>query len=123
MQVSVESIGSLERKVHVEVPESRVTSEVSERLKNMTKTTKVEGFRPGKVPLKVINGRYGEQVRKEVVGELVRTTLFEAINQENLKPAGQPQIEKVDVADGKALSYTASFEIYPEITLKPTEKL
>ena len=123
MQVSVESTGSLERKVHVEVPESRVTSEVSERLKNMTKTTKVEGFRPGKVPLKVINGRYGEQVRKEVVGELVRTTLFEAINQENLKPAGQPQIEKVDVADGKALSYTASFEIYPEITLKPTEKL
>ena len=123
MQVSVESIGSLERKVHVEVPESRVTSEVSERLQNMTKTTKVEGFRPGKVPLKVINGRYGEQVRKEVVGELVRTTLFEAINQENLKPAGQPQIEKVDVADGKALSYTASFEIYPEITLKPTEKL
>ena len=123
MQVSVESIGSLERKVHVEVPESRVTSEISERLQNMTKTTKVEGFRPGKVPLKVINGRYGEQVRKEVVGELVRTTLFEAINQENLKPAGQPQIEKVDVADGKALSYTASFEIYPEITLKPTEKL
>jgi trigger factor len=123
MQVSVENIGSLERKVHVEVPESRVTSEVSERLQNMTKTTKVEGFRPGKVPLKVINGRYGEQVRKEVVGELVRTTLFEAINQENLKPAGQPQIEKVDVADGKALSYTASFEIYPEITLKPIEKL
>ena len=123
MQVSVENIGSLERKVHVEVPESRVTSEISERLQNMTKTTKVEGFRPGKVPLKVINGRYGEQVRKEVVGELVRTTLFEAINQENLKPAGQPQIEKVDVADGKALSYTASFEIYPEITLKPTEKL
>ena len=83
MQVSVESIGSLERKVHVEVPESRVTSEVSERLQNMTKTTKVEGFRPGKVPLKVINGRYGEQVRKQDVGELVRTTLFEAINQEN----------------------------------------
>ena len=70
MQVSVENIGSLERKVHVEVPESRVTSEISERLQNMTKTTKVEGFRPGKVPLKVINGRYGEQVRKEVVGEL-----------------------------------------------------
>ena len=123
MQVSVESTGSLERKVHVEVPETRITSQVSERLQNMTRTTKVQGFRPGKVPLKVIDGRYGEQVRKEVVGELVRTTLFEAINQENLKPAGQPQIEKVDAADGKALSYTATFEIYPEITLKPTEKL
>ena len=123
MQVSVESIGSLERKVHVEVPETRVTSEVSERLQNMTKTTKVQGFRPGKVPLKVINGKYGKQVRNEVVGELVRTTLFEAINQENLKPAGQPQIEKVDAADGKALSYTATFEIYPEISLKPSDKL
>ncbi len=123
MQVSVENTGSLERKVHVEVPETRITSQVSERLQNMTRTTKVQGFRPGKVPLKVIDGRYGEQVRKEVVGELVRTTLFEAINQENLKPAGQPQIEKVDATDGKALSYTATFEIYPEITLKPTEKL
>tara|TARA_B100001250_G_scaffold97757_1_gene82043 strand:- start:1553 stop:2869 length:1317 start_codon:yes stop_codon:yes gene_type:complete len=123
MQVSVENTGSLERKVHVEVPETRITSEVSQRLQNMTKTTKVQGFRPGKVPLKVIDGRYGEQVRKEVVGELVRTTLFEAINQEKLNPAGQPQIEKVDATDGKALSYTATFEIYPEITLKPTEKL
>ena len=123
MQVSVEKISSLERKLHVEVPETNITSKVSERLQNMTKTTKVQGFRPGKVPLKVIDGRYGEQVRKEVVGELVRTTLFEAINQENLKPAGQPQIEKVDDTDGKVLSYTATFEIYPEITLKPTEKL
>ena len=123
MQVSVESTGSLERKVHVEVPETRITSQVSERLQNMTRTTKVQGFRPGKVPLKVIDGKYGKQVRKEVVGELVRTTLFEAINQENLKPAGQPQIEKVDAVDGQALSYTATFEIYPEITLKPTEKL
>ena len=123
MQVSVESTGSLERKVHVEVPETRITSQVSERLQNMTRTTKVQGFRPGKVPLKVIDGKYGKQVRKEVVGELVRTTLFEAINQENLKPAGQPQIEKVDAVDGQALSYTAIFEIYPEITLKPTEKL
>jgi len=123
MQVSVEKISSLERKLHVEVPETNITSKVSERLQNMTRTTKVQGFRPGKVPLKVIDGRYGEQVRKEVVGELVRTTLFEAISQENLKPAGQPQIEKVDDTDGKVLSYTATFEIYPEITLKPTEKL
>ena len=123
MQVSVENTGALERKVHVEVPETRVVSEVSNRLQNMTKTTKVQGFRPGKVPLKIIDNRYGEQVRKEVVGELVRTTLFEAINQENLKPAGQPQIEKVDDAAGKALSYTAVFEIYPEVTLKPTDKL
>jgi trigger factor len=123
MQVSVENTSSLERKVHVEVPETRITTAVSERLQKMTKTTKVQGFRPGKVPLKVIDGRYGEQVRNEVVGELVRTTLFEAINQEKLKPAGQPQIEKVDASAGKALSYTATFEVYPEIKLKPVDKL
>ena len=123
MQVSVENIGSLERKVHVEVPETRVASEISSRLQNMTKTTKVEGFRPGKVPLKVIDNRYGVQVRKEVIGELVRQTLFEAINQENLKPAGQPLIENIDDTAGKALAFTAIFEIYPEIILKPAEKL
>ena len=123
MQVSVENIGSLERKVHVEVPETRVASEISSRLQNMTKTTKVEGFRPGKVPLKVIDNRYGDQVRKEVIGELVRQTLFEAINQENLKPAGQPLIENIDDTVGKALAFTAIFEIYPEIILKPAEKL
>jgi len=123
MQVSVENIGSLERKVHIEVPETRVASEVSNRLQSMTKTTKVQGFRPGKVPLKVIDNRYGEQVRKEVIGELVRKTLVEAIDQEKLKPAGQPLIEKIDDTAGKALAFTAIFEIYPEIILKPTEKL
>ena len=82
MQVSVENTSSLERKVHVEVPETRITTAVSERLQKMTKTTKVQGFRPGKVPLKVIDGRYGEQVRNEVVSELERTTIYEAINQE-----------------------------------------
>ena len=67
MQVSVENTGSLERKVHVEVPETRITSQVSERLQNMTRTTKVQGFRPGKVPLKVIDGRYGRISSNNVV--------------------------------------------------------
>ena len=119
MQVSVENTGSLERKVRVELPEERVSTEINNRLQNLTKTTKVQGFRPGKVPLKVIQGRYGVQVRKEVVGELVQSSLYEAITQENLKPAGPPQID--DLADeiGKILSFTATFEIYPEVTLTP----
>lgn len=121
MQVSVENTGTLERKVRVEVPEERVSTEVSNRLQNLTKTTKVQGFRPGKVPLKVIQGRYGVQVRKEVVGELVQSSLYEAINQENLKPAGPPQIDELDDEAGKALVYTATFEIYPEVTLKPVD--
>ncbi len=123
MQVSVESTGSLERKVRVELPENRVSSEVSNRLQNMTKTTRVQGFRPGKVPLKVIQGRYGEQVRKEVVGELVQSTLYEAINQESLEPAGQPRIDELDDEAGKDLVYTAIFEIYPEVSLKPLTDL
>jgi trigger factor len=119
MQVSVESTGSLERKMRVELPEDRISSEVSNRLQNMTKTTRVQGFRPGKVPLKVIQGRYGDQVRKEVIGELVQSSLYEAINQESLRPAGQPRIDELDDETGKKLAYTAVFEIYPEVALKP----
>ena len=121
MQVSVENTGTLERKVRVEVPEERISSEVSDRLQKMTKTTKVQGFRPGKVPLKVVQGKYGVQVRKEVVGELVQSSLYEAISQENLKPAGPPQIDDLNDESGKDLAYTATFEIYPEITLKPVD--
>jgi trigger factor len=123
MQVSVENTSSLERKVRVELPEDRVNSEVSNRLQNMTKTTKIQGFRPGKVPLKVIQGRYGDQVRKEVVGELVQSSLYEAINQESLKPAGQPRIDELDDEAGKDLAYTAIFEIYPEVALKPMSEI
>ena len=123
MQVSVESTSSLERKVRVELPEDRISSEVSNRLQNMTKTTKVQGFRPGKVPLKVIQGRYGDQVRKEVVGELVQSSLYEAISQESLNPASQPRIDEIDDEAGKDLAYTAIFEIYPEVALKPMKDI
>jgi len=123
MQVSVENTSSLERKVRVELPEDRISSEVSNRLQNMTKTTKIQGFRPGKVPLKIIQGRYGDQVRKEVVGELVQSSLYEAISQESLKPAGQPRIDELNDEVGKDLAYTAVFEIYPEVKLKSMSKI
>ncbi len=123
MQVSVESTSALERKVRVELPEDQISSAVSNRLQNMVKTTKIQGFRPGKVPLKVIQGRYGDQVRKEVVGELVQSSLYEAINQESLRPAGQPRIDELNDEVGKDLAYTAIFEIYPEVTLKPMTEI
>ncbi len=123
MQVSIENTGSLERKLRVEVPEEQVSSQVSERLQKLSKTTRVQGFRPGKVPLKVIQGRYGVQVRQEVVGELVQSSLYEAINQENLKPAGPPRIEDIADNNGENLAYTAVIEIYPEIKLKPVAEL
>ena len=123
MQVSVESTGTIGRKVRVEVPEDRISSEVSDRLQKMTKTTKVQGFRPGKVPLKIVQGRYGLQVRKEVIGELVQSSLYEAITQEDLKPAGQPQIDELKDESGQDLVYTASFEVYPEVKLKDMGEL
>ena len=123
MQVSVENTGTLERKVHIEVPEERVSTEVNNRLQRLTKTTKVQGFRPGKAPLKVIQGRYGVQVRKEVVGELVQSTFYEAITQEKLKPAGPPKIDDLADESGKNLSFTAVFEVFPEIALKPVSDL
>lgn len=123
MQVSVENISSLERKIKVELPEDEISTKVSNRLENMTKTTKIQGFRPGKVPLKVIKGRYGVQVRKEVVGELVQKSLYDAIDQEKLKPAGMPKIDELNDEAGKDLVYTATFEVYPEVTLKPVTDL
>lgn len=123
MQVSVEATGKLGRQLKVEVPEERIASEVETRLKKLSRTTRIKGFRPGKAPFKVIRQRYGSQVRQEVVGEVVQSTFFEAIQQENLKPAGTPRIDPLDDEQGKGLSYTASFEVMPELALKPVEQL
>jgi len=116
MQVSVENTGSLGRKLRVEVPEEKISSEVSSRLQRLSKTTKIQGFRPGKAPLKVVQSRYGAQVRQEVLGELLQSSLHEALNQENLKPAGPPRIEEINDEGGKDLAYTAVIEVYPELT-------
>ncbi len=123
MQVSVENTGGLERKVKIEVPEEKVSSEISNRLERLKKTTKVQGFRPGKVPLKVIQTRYGEQVRQEVVGELMQSSLYEAMNQEKLRPAGTPLIEDIADDQGKPLAFTAVIEVYPEVAVKPISEL
>ncbi len=74
MQVSVEELGSLERRLRVEIPEERIAGEVENRLKNLSRTTRIDGFRPGKVPLKLVQKRYGQQVRAEVIGETMRQT-------------------------------------------------
>ena len=123
MQVSLEATGKLERELTIEVPEERISSEVDSRLEKLSKTTRIKGFRPGKVPFKVIRQRYGKQVRQEVVGEVVQSTFYEAIQQENLQPAGTPRIDPLDDRQGKGLSYTARFEVMPELELKPVGEL
>lgn len=123
MQVSVESNGTLERTMKVEVPEEKIAAEVENRLKSLTKTTKIQGFRPGKVPLKLIQKRYGAGVRKEVVGELVQNSYNDAITQEKLRPAGMPKIDPLEAELGHGLAYTAKFEVMPEIELVAVEEL
>jgi len=123
MQVSVESSGTLERTMRVEVPEELIASEVANRLKSLTRTTKIQGFRPGKVPLKLIQKRYGVGVRQEVVGELVQNSYFDAITQEKLRPAGTPTIDPLEAELGQGLVYTAKFEVMPEFELAKVEEL
>ena len=123
MQVSVETTGALKRAMKVTVSEQQIVDEVQSRLQSMSKRTKVDGFRKGKVPFKVIETRYGKQVRQEVLGEVVQSSYMEALQQEKLIPAGRPKIEPVDMEQGKGLSYTATFEVMPEVKLKSIEKL
>lgn len=117
MQVSVEATSNLQRRMTVEIPAERISGEVQSRLKRLATTAKVKGFRPGKVPMKVVEQQYGKQVRDEVVGEVIQATYFEAITQEKLHPASMPTIETVSGEDGKNLQYAAVFEVMPEIAM------
>lgn len=117
MQVSVETTNGLERKITVAIEEDRIAQVVNGRLQDMTRTVKVKGFRAGKVPLKVVKQQYEQQVRQEVMGDVLQSTLYEAIGQEKLRPAGAPRIDSLNDEPGKGMEYTALFEVYPEIKL------
>jgi trigger factor len=121
MQVSLTATGGLERRLEVAVPEQRVTSEVEQRLKKISRTARLKGFRPGKAPYAVVRKQFGEQVHAEVVGDLMRSTFAEALDQEKLTPAGGPRIEPITVEPGTDLKYAAVFEVLPEVKLKPAE--
>jgi trigger factor len=116
MDVSIENTGGLSRRMTVQVPADRVDQEVGSRLQSMSQTVRLDGFRPGKVPVKVIEQKYGKQVRLEVVDQIVNSTLHDALTQENLRPAGTPNIEAAESQPGESLQYTATFEIFPEIS-------
>ena len=120
MQVSVEVTTGLERRMTVELPNSEVDSEVSQRLKKAAQTVRLDGFRKGKVPMNVLRQRFGASVRSEVLGEVINRSYSEAIQQEKVKPAGMPTIEPLDdqVIDGEKFAYTAVFEVYPDVEIK-----
>jgi len=123
MQISVENSSVLERRLTVEVPEERIATETQTRLESLCKSARVDGFRQGKVPMRVVRQRFGKRVRDEIVGEILQSTFGEAMNQEALRPAGQPVIDPVMSEPGAGLKYTATFEVFPEFELAAPEQL
>ena len=121
MQVSVEQTSELSRKMTVTIPESVVQEKMAQRLKSLAREVKIHGFRPGKVPQSVVQKMYGDKVRDDIVGDLIQSSYQEAMQQQSLNPAGYPHVELVNNTDG--LSYTATFEVYPEIKLQGLNEL
>lgn len=118
MQVSVETLKGLERKLTVSVPTEKIEEEVSQRLKDLAHKVKIDGFRPGKVPPHIVKERFSDQVRQEVARDMVQSTLYEALQKHELVPAGYPYVEPQSVEKGKDFSYTAVFEVFPVIEVK-----
>jgi trigger factor len=114
MQVSVENIGTLERRLTVKFPAERYEAQVSTRMAEMGRTVRLKGFRPGRVPTAVIKQRFGAQVRGEVLSDLIGTTLREAVAQEKLQPIANPAINTTGQPENGEIAYTATFEILPE---------
>jgi trigger factor len=114
MQFSVENVGKLERKLTVKFPAERFETQVSQRIAEMSRTVRLKGFRPGKVPATVIQQRFGAQVRGEVLSDLIGSTLREAFEKENLRPVANPAIDTTGKPENGEIAYTATFEVMPE---------
>jgi trigger factor len=123
MQVSVQTTGTLERRMEVQVPAARIEQAVDERLRDVGRTARLKGFRPGKAPMKVVRRQFGSQIHTEVVREMLQSSFSEAVAQQKLSPAGGPRIEPISMGEGQDLKYAAIFEIIPEVTLKGLDSL
>jgi trigger factor len=109
--------------MQVQVPAERVSQEIASRLKELSRTARLKGFRPGKAPLTVIRRQFGQQVHREVIGELMQSSFQEAVSQKQLAPAGSPRIEPKSVGEGQDLTYVATFEVFPEVAMQPVSAL
>ena len=118
MQTSLENLGTLERRLNMAVAVEDIEKQVDERLKKLSRTLRLAGFRPGKVPMKIVAQQYGPQVRSEVIGAAVEKAFTDAVREQNLKVAGYPRIEpKQGETNAKDMEFSATFEIYPEVVL------
>lgn len=123
MMVTVESTGTLGRRMRVELPAERIEQEIESRLKRVGRTAKIKGFRPGKIPPKVVRRHYGAQIRQEVLSDLMQKSYTDAVIQENLNPAGGPTIEPVSSDGDEDFAYVATFEVLPDITLSDLDSI
>jgi trigger factor len=123
VDVSVETPGGLERRMTVRVPSVEIEREINVRLTRVGRTVKLKGFRPGKIPTEIVQQRYGDQVRQEVITDVIRSSYSHALVQEKLHPASGPSIEPVSAEGDEQFTFRATFEVYPEITLKATGSL
>ena len=124
MQVSVETTSGLERRLNISVPASRVNDAVSVKLVEASKTVRLNGFRPGKVPMSVVRQRFGDAVRMAVLNDVMNESFYEAIQQQELKPAGRPEIDPKNIMDSnKDVEFTATFEVFPEVELGDYSKV
>ena len=123
MRVSVETTSGLERRLTVGVPADRVDTAVDKRLQEAARNVRLPGFRPGKVPLRVMQQRFGAGVRQEVLGEVISQSFQEAVISENLRPAGQPSIEARKMDPGQDVEYTATFEVFPSVEISVIDDL
>lgn len=117
MQVSVENVSGLERRLKISVPASQVEQSVNKKLNQTARTIRVDGFRPGKVPLNVVKKRYGAGIRAEALDDIIRDSYVAAIEQSQLKVAGFPNIEPISFAEGKDVEFAAVVEVYPEVVV------
>lgn len=115
MQVSLETTQGLERRLTITVPADKVDGEVNGRLRQLAKTRRIDGFRPGKAPLAVIQKMFGASVEADVAGDLMQRNFFEAVISEKLNPAGMPTMEPAPIKAGQDFTFTATFEVYPEV--------
>ncbi|MBT8448394.1 MAG: trigger factor [Gammaproteobacteria bacterium] len=122
MQVSVETTSGLERKVSISTPSDVINSDIQKRLQQLSKTQRMAGFRPGKIPMSVIKKRFGGAVTNEILQEVMSRSFYQAIQEQNLQPAGQPMLDAGDL-EGTEFTFTATFEVFPEITLTEFSKL
>ncbi len=123
MQVSVETTSNIERRMTIGVPAQEIDQAVQKRLQDTARTVRLNGFRPGKVPMSVVKRRFGESVRQEVVGEAMRDNYIKALQEQDVNPAGWPKFEPKTMEEGKDLEFVAIFEVLPEIELGDLSKV